>query len=96
MTKEKSINYLLTVLLIISVSVNLFAWREIENLESSVEKLKEQNQSRGLELIENDITYTTFSSPKADFEFEYPVFILKDGKKIEGKIKMEVLVNHEF
>jgi len=30
------------------------------------------------------------------FKFDYPVFILKDGKKIEGKIKMEVLVNYEF
>ncbi len=30
------------------------------------------------------------------FKFEYPVFVLKDDKKIEGKIKMEVLVNHEF
>lgn len=26
---------------------------------------------------------------------EYPVFVLKDGKKIEGKIKMEVLVTYE-
>ena len=30
------------------------------------------------------------------YEFEYPVFVLKDGKKSEGKVKMEVLVNHEF
>ena len=30
------------------------------------------------------------------YKFEYPVFVLKDGEKIEGKIKMEVLVNHEF
>ncbi len=29
------------------------------------------------------------------FEFEYPVFILNDKNKIEGNIKMEVLVNHE-
>ena len=30
------------------------------------------------------------------FEFEYPVFVLDGGKKVEGKIKMEVLVNYEF
>ena len=30
------------------------------------------------------------------FEFEYKVFILEDNKRIEGKIKIEVLVNHEF
>ena len=72
MIKEKSVNYLLTVLLIISISVNSLAWQKIKNLEDFAEKLKEQNQTQGLELIENDIAYTTFSSPKADFTFEYP------------------------
>ena len=35
-------------------------------------------------------------SPGYFDELEYPVFVLKDGEKIEGKIKMKVLVNHEF
>ena len=30
------------------------------------------------------------------YQFKYPVFILENGKEIEGSIKMEVLVNHEF
>ena len=30
------------------------------------------------------------------YKFEYPVFVLKNEKEFEGKIKMEVLVNHEF
>lgn len=30
------------------------------------------------------------------FDFEYPVFVLQNEKRIEGKIKMEILVNHEF
>ena len=74
MIKEKGVNYLLVILLIISVSFNLLAWGKIKNLNDSVEKSKEQNQNQGLELIENksEIAYTTFSSPKADFEFEYP------------------------
>ena len=35
-------------------------------------------------------------SPGYFDELEYPVFVLKDGKKIEGKVKIEVMVNHEF
>ncbi|MFH1521760.1 MAG: hypothetical protein ABIF18_02265 [archaeon] len=30
------------------------------------------------------------------YKFEYPVFVLKDNKKFEGKIEMEVLINNEF
>jgi len=56
MIKEKSVNYLLIILLIISVSANLLAWREIQNLDGSIEKLKTGNQTRGLELIENEYT----------------------------------------
>lgn len=30
------------------------------------------------------------------YKFNYSVFVLEDEKKFEGKIEMEVLVNHEF
>jgi len=80
MIKEKNIKYLLIALLIISVSANLLAWGKIKNLDDSIKELRTENQTRGLELIENEITYTTFSSPKANFEFEYPDTWMYDEK----------------
>ncbi len=41
MIKEKSIKYLLTVLLIISISVNLFAWQKIQNFNKEIWDEKE-------------------------------------------------------
>jgi hypothetical protein len=29
------------------------------------------------------------------YDFEYPVFVVADGREIEGKVKMEVLINYE-
>lgn len=47
------------------------------------------------ELFKEGITEKIEKYTPGYFDFEYPVFILKDGAKIKGNVKMEVLVNYE-
>jgi len=86
MIKEKSVKYFLIISLIISTSVNLFAWQKIQDLEKEIWNKKEPVsvfQKEEMNKKKNDeIIYKTFSSPKANFTFEYPSNWVYDEKEI--------------
>ncbi len=75
---NNKINYLLILLLVISLAGNVLFYFKISALEIEIKKIR-QNENQSLTTAKdtaknenNNITYITFSSPKADFTFEYP------------------------
>lgn len=94
------LNYLLIPLLTISLAGNVLFYFKIGKLEEEIQKVSQyqyKNQSSPIAKDKNqdkndNIAYTTFSSPKADFTFEYPsdwvydedeVSTMYDGKEIK-------------
>ena len=86
------LNYLLIPLLVVSLMGNVLFYFKIGELEKEIQEISQyKNQSSPVGENENqdqndNITYKTFSSPKADFTFEYPDTWVYDEKEIEREI----------
>lgn len=97
---NNKLNYLLIPLLVVSLSGNILFYLKIGNLKKEIQNISQyQNKNQSLPTTKdktqnknNEITYATFSSPKADFTFEYPsnwvydereVSSMYDGKEIK-------------
>ena len=86
------LNYLLISFLTISLAGNVLFYFKIGELEEKIQKISQyqyKNQSSSVAKNENqdqnnNITYKTFSSPKADFTFEYPSAWAYDEKEIKN------------
>jgi hypothetical protein len=82
------LNYLLIPLLVVSLAGNVLFYFKIGELEEKIQKISQhKNQSSPVAKNENqnqndNITYKTFSSSKADFTFEYPSNWVYDEKEI--------------
>ena len=67
--------------------------------EEQLKKLEQGDSGFGWikEIFENKDAVSKIKKYKiGTFDGDYNVFVLKDGEKIKGKIKVEVLVNHDF
>lgn len=71
-------NYLFALFLVISLAGNVLFYFKISALENEIKKIS-QNENQPITTAKDtaknedaNITYKTFSSPKADFTFEYP------------------------
>lgn len=84
------LNYLLIPFLVVSLAGNLLFYFKIGELEEEIQKISQyKNQSSPVAKNENqdqndNISYKTFSSPKADFTFEYPSDWVYDEKEIKN------------
>ena len=92
------LNYLLILLLVVSLAGNFLFYFKIGELEEKIQEIS-QYKDQSSPVVENEnqdqndnITYKTFSSPKADFTFEYPsdwvydeeeISAMRDGKEIK-------------
>ena len=86
------LNHLLIPLLIVSLMGNVLFYFKIGELEEKIQEIS-QYENQALPVVENEnqdqnnnVTYKTFSSSKADFTFEYPSDWVYDEKEIEREI----------
>ncbi len=88
------LNYLLIPLLVVLLAGNVLFYFKIGELEEEIKKVGQyqyKNQSLPVEKNENqdqsdNVIYKTFSSPKANFTFEYPSTWAYDEKEYEREV----------
>ena len=87
MSKIKNTSYILIVVILIFIASGIILSCSLNKKEPAIisqeKDIKEEEVQKKVNQDENnEITYKTFSSPKADFEFEYPSNWVYDEKEI--------------